>query len=253
MSIQLPTELYQQSIINVVVIGAGGTGGYLMSYLAQINYLLGQLSHNERQIVVTVFDGDSVSPPNIGRQPFFPCDLGMNKALTHTHRLNTAYGTQWHYVDCNFNIEDEGHIEMLSVADFIFTAVDSGQFRHELGTYFADIDHESSSPFWIDGGCDQSDGNIIIGNLISETGAPNVYSIYGDALLTAPTNNLPSCSHDQSLQRQDFGVNHTTALHMAIALWQLLRHGQVDHHGILFDIKTGTHNPLSSDSMSLFH
>jgi hypothetical protein len=56
-----------------------------------------------------------------------------------------------------------------------------------------------------------------------------------------------SCSHEQSITRQDWGVNQQTALLMAQYLWRLLRHGKCGHHVQYFDIADGELSSLDID------
>ena len=58
--------------LNIHVIGAGGTGGYAVSYLAR---LLAGGGH-----VIHVYDGDRVETKNLKRQNFKVSDLDQNKA-----------------------------------------------------------------------------------------------------------------------------------------------------------------------------
>lgn len=58
--------------LNIHVIGAGGTGGYAVTYLARL------LSGGEH--VIHVYDGDQVEAKNLKRQNFTASDLDLNKA-----------------------------------------------------------------------------------------------------------------------------------------------------------------------------
>ena len=67
MSFVAPSHFFTQRI-SIDVIGAGGTGSYLLSYLAQIHYLLRMVGGNDNPFDVTVWDRDTVSETNVGRQ-----------------------------------------------------------------------------------------------------------------------------------------------------------------------------------------
>lgn len=58
--------------LNIHIIGAGGTGGYAVMYLARL------LAGGEH--VIHVYDGDRVEPKNLKRQNFSKEDLDKNKA-----------------------------------------------------------------------------------------------------------------------------------------------------------------------------
>ena len=73
--------------VTVFVIGAGGTGSQVITNLARMSMALQALGHPG--LHVTVFDPDTVSQANIGRQLFSETELGLNKSriTSHTHQL----------------------------------------------------------------------------------------------------------------------------------------------------------------------
>lgn len=60
--------------VKVVMLGAGGTGGYVAPYVFRLLHML------DRPARFVVCDGDIVEPKNLDRQNFVPADLGENKA-----------------------------------------------------------------------------------------------------------------------------------------------------------------------------
>ena len=66
--------------VTVFVIGAGGTGSQVITNLARMSMALQALGHPG--LHVTVFDPDTVSQANIGRQLFSETELGLNKAVS---------------------------------------------------------------------------------------------------------------------------------------------------------------------------
>ncbi|PMX96961.1 ThiF family adenylyltransferase, partial [Pseudomonas sp. GW460-13] len=46
-------------------------------------------------IECTVYDDDLVSETNVGRQGFYPVDIGQPKATLLVNRLNNLMGTRW--------------------------------------------------------------------------------------------------------------------------------------------------------------
>lgn len=65
--------------LNIHLIGAGGTGGYALEYLARL--LAGQ------KHTIHVYDGDKVEAKNLKRQNFTMSELDMNKAEALTARI----------------------------------------------------------------------------------------------------------------------------------------------------------------------
>lgn len=66
--------------LNIHVIGAGGTGGYFLCFLAR---LLAGGNH-----IIHVYDGDRVEPKNLKRQNFTTDELDLNKAEAICNRLS---------------------------------------------------------------------------------------------------------------------------------------------------------------------
>ena len=59
--------------VKVVMLGAGGTGGYVAPYVFRLLHML------DRPARFVVCDGDIVEPKNLDRQNFVPADLGEIK------------------------------------------------------------------------------------------------------------------------------------------------------------------------------
>lgn len=79
--------------VTVFVIGAGGTGSQVITNLARMSMALQALGHPG--LHVTVFDPDTVSQANIGRQLFSETELGLNKAVSLVTRINRFFGYAW--------------------------------------------------------------------------------------------------------------------------------------------------------------
>ena len=73
--------------VTVFVIGAGGTGSQVITNLARMSMALQALGHPG--LHVTVFDPDTVSQANIGRQLFSETELGLNKAVSHASTVSS--------------------------------------------------------------------------------------------------------------------------------------------------------------------
>ena len=81
--------------VTVFVIGAGGTGSQVATGLARMSVALQALGHPG--LHVTVFDPDTVTEANIGRQLFSGSELGLNKAAALATRINRFFGFSWAY------------------------------------------------------------------------------------------------------------------------------------------------------------
>lgn len=78
--------------VKVVMLGAGGTGGYVAPYVFRLLHMLG------RPARFIICDGDIVEPKNLDRQNFVPADLGENKARVLAERYSTVLGIETEYV-----------------------------------------------------------------------------------------------------------------------------------------------------------
>ena len=80
-----------------IVIGAGGTGGYLIPNLAR---LISIMNKNRRSPhLLTIIDGDLIEPKNLTRQNFYECDIGKNKAQVMAERASESFGIDVTYID----------------------------------------------------------------------------------------------------------------------------------------------------------
>ena len=93
----IPSKLLQRQV-KVTVVGAGGSGSQMLTGLAQLHHAMLSLGH-PGGLDVTAIDGDVVSASNVGRQLFYICDIGRNKAEVLINRINVTMGTHWQAID----------------------------------------------------------------------------------------------------------------------------------------------------------
>lgn len=97
--------MLKTSAERIVVVGAGGTGSWLLPVL--VRFLAAEQYKGE----VIVADGDKFSEGNLLRQEFRNCDIGRNKAQTIVTRLRAEY--------LGLNVEAfEGYITDENITDF---------------------------------------------------------------------------------------------------------------------------------------
>lgn len=234
-------EKFINTNVKIAIIGVGGTGAYLVSLMAQLNYILQKISEGHSTISVTAYDNDDVSVYNVGRQNFFPQDIGKNKAKTIIRRINMGFGTNWKFIESQFKPSES------SKFDVIMTCVDNVKTRIEIGQ---SADGKDSNCIWIDGGNDATGGNILFGHLGKpkrEQKLPNWYDLYYETMKTVKDREEESCSHSDSINKQGFGVNQQTALLMSQFVWKMLRHGEVEIGAQYFDLKEGEMSALEID------
>lgn len=109
-------ELIQSKIQNlkVLVAGCGSTGGAFIegaSRLGVVNYVL--------------VEPDTYDLNNLNRQFVYPSDLGLNKAVVHSKRLQNLFSScGCHVVVDAAGIQTHNVSELLSNVDVVFDAVD---------------------------------------------------------------------------------------------------------------------------------
>ncbi len=226
--------------VNIEVLGVGGTGSEVLASLARIDYAIRELGHPG--LKVTAWDGDVVERPNIGRQAFYPADLGHNKALVTVQRINYLYGRDWVAMPRMFNIDAErGNWDY----DLVITCVDVAQFRADLAKCG---NNRYTTCLWMDTGNGESTGQVILGRLGHANENPvklsSVFDFYPE-LDGMVDNNTPSCSMEEALANQDLPINRTIANVAMQLIWSLLRHGGLNHQGAYVDIRNGTQTPIN--------
>ena len=256
-----PETFFQHKPTQVKVLGAGGTGGEVLDHLCRLNATLQALGHPG--LHVTVYDGGIVKEANVGRQRFSPNDVGQHKAPTLVSRINMFYGLKWEGIPFNW---DGGHNDI--AADLLISATDSAVSRHEIarvGDASVQDDRHSFrySPFgpnqrsklWLDFGNDAHTGQAVLGlfgdpeNGTHEQGCPklpHIIDLYPD--MAESVDDGPSCSVEEAIASQSFGVNATLVANtFATIVWPLFRQGGTSVHGMFMDVAEGSVSPLHVD------
>ncbi|THD10108.1 PRTRC system ThiF family protein [Metallibacterium scheffleri] len=236
-----PQNFASDRKVRVVVAGAGGNGSQLLDGLGRLDRAIrAQLGAG---LEVTVFDPDTVSEANLGRQRFGVHDIGFNKAILMVHRINGFYDLDWQAAPRAFNPSTHASFDLL------IGCVDSGQFRHALGKFWRS---RLSDSLWLDLGNGADSGQVVLGHIgkagsRSDLRLPNVYDLYGDQLLAGDHDDMPSCSLAEALQRQRWSVNPITVSAALSLLDGLFLRGGLQHHGALVRIDPLSIVPLLVD------
>jgi len=236
----LPDALGNRAI-NVLLVGCGGNGAQMLMGLASLDTALRAIS--PRSLNVMVVDDDIVSEANLGRQPFYRCDLGNSKAHTLTERINLAHGLAWRAVHGRapdaIGVGD---------ADILITCVDTASARRALG---ASIDEGDKPPFyWLDLGNRATDGQFLIGQPKRQGDGrphrlPTVLEYFPElADEGVPEDDAPSCSVAEALERQSLFVNRVVASHALALLFDLLGRGSIGHAGAFINLASGQAAPI---------
>ncbi|WP_019584503.1 PRTRC system ThiF family protein [Thioalkalivibrio sp. ALE16] len=237
--------------IPVDLVGVGGTGSEVLDGLVRMHHGLVGLGH--RGLQVRVFDGDTVSASNIGRQRFGPRDVGQNKAVTLVTRYNLFFGLDWEGVPTMAEPETLDSWRTPTIP-LVVTCVDRASFRVALADYWRDTGNHfggRGTRLWLDMGNGQHRGQVVLGHLLGTNGfgvpepaptLPNIVDLYPE-MRGQPDDDAPSCSMAEALAFQDLWVNKYASMGLSL-IWNLIRDGSIDTHGMFFDSKAGSMQPL---------
>lgn len=227
----------------VAVVGAGGTGSALLPNLARLHHAMLELGH-PGGIDCTVYDDDTVSETNVGRQGFYPVDVGQHKATLIVNRLNNLMGTRWDAQTRRIGSGDR------FVCDLVIGCVDTraarkailGAMQRGTGGYYLDCGNESDS------------GQVILGQVRGKSAErlPHVGDLYPELLDPKGDKSdvAPSCSMADALQKQSLVINQAIAVQAYNLLWTLFRTGTLQYHGAFVNLTTGRTSALPMDPVA---
>lgn len=239
--------------VTVDLIGLGGTGSQVLTNLARINEALVGLGHPG--LHVTAWDPDEVTTSNMGRQLFSPADLGQNKAIVLTTRVNRFFGYDWEARPAQYKVD--------RFSNFIITCIDTAkgriQIADKLNRWPKDSLQRHSEPtdrpyYWLDIGNLQKTGQVVLGT-IQPIPQPNAELEKKRVLQTVvqkfpqlkkikESDQGPSCSLAEALKKQDLFINSTLAQLGCNIIWKLFREGMIKHHGCFVNLETMNVNPM---------
>ena len=151
------------TIKNIVVLGCGGTGAYVVSHLARI------IASLNSSISLVLVDGDEVEQKNLKRQHFISPDLGRNKAEVLASRYSGAFGIEIAYISEYFERPSDLKKQLRFMgrgerqADLIIGCVDNNATRKIIHQVFMDFYLGTGNLFWIDAGNEETAGQVVCG------------------------------------------------------------------------------------------
>lgn len=233
--------------LKVVIAGLGGTGSAMISELMQLNGILCGLGF--KGLHVTAYDGDLVSESNVYRQNFWPYDIGRNKADVLISRINQFTGLNWDAVPDYLTTE-----ELLDQNfDLLITAVDKAAVRYEFGKA---LNKSLTKALWLDLGNGNHQANVLLGSASKhnpdKNRLPSPFELYGSQWAEIATSEIDSssCSTEEAIQRQTFGINGMTARSAtSMLLFPLMRSGKLNHHGLFIDLHEAEITKLKVDPL----
>jgi PRTRC genetic system ThiF family protein len=238
--------------VQIALAGAGGNGSQMLSGLARLDAAIRALGHPG--LDVCVYDPDTVSEANLGRQLFAPADVGESKAAVLVTRVNAWFGLRWEARPQRFATSNRmpGDVDEIRI---LITCVDSARARCEIG---AAIARWHTRPlYWLDLGNRAADGQVVLGipawNDEHEAYTfrlPTVIELFpelADRQASLDEANAPSCSLAQALERQHLFVNQAVVTPALQLLWQIFRFGRTSWCGAFVNLESGRTTPLAVD------
>ena len=224
--------------VKIVVLGAGGTGGYVIPHL----YRLGYASEHPTRIIVC--DGDVVEHKNLIRQNFVEQDIGRNKAQVLAARYAAAFG-----IECEYRpefIETQEELHTLTEPDrvpypmepqrvILLGCVDNNKSRQLCHRVF----EQKRNLIYIDAGNGEHTGQVVCGvRQHGRTLYKPVCSLYPDLL--EDEDKFPSelsCAERAVSAPQSVTANLTAATAVVSFLYDLLIAGDLKTRYVTFSSK----------------
>lgn len=239
--------------IRVCLIGAGGTGSQVLTGLARMSHSLQQLGHAGFQ--VSLWDDDVITDANRGRQLFAECEVGLSKATVLITRTNRFFGTNWKAIEKPFTVNTATGRDAIYIS-----CVDTATARFGIAEILRDLDtngyHSDCPRYWMDFGNSRDTGQVILSSIgcikqpVSEKfipvgSLPQITREFAELLKKGDSEDLPSCSLAEALEKQDLFINSVLAQMGCSLLWQLLRQGLTLERGFFLNLGNFRSQPLT--------
>lgn len=243
--------------LRFIVVGAGGTGSFVVPALARLIFELKQQQNRSAEMLIV--DPDVVEANNIPRSNFCFAEVGRFKAQTLAERISTAWGIETGFSCEKFDVEK--HLKS-SNSDYrgltvIVGCVDNYLARREMHRALDEFKNyvDQSRIWWIDGGNGRSSGQVLLGSTTKRLKPEQYFT--GTSIcraLPAPSLQHPdllepekveargdaSCPERVRLGEQGLNVNQRVAIEMAEMLTGMFLMGSLRRFASYFDLESGT-------------
>lgn len=231
----------------VVLAGCGGTGTHMAINMALLDATLLQLNHPG--LHVYLYDPDKVEKHNIGRQMFYPGDVGKNKAEVIAARINLTFGTDWMAETTKYGDKDNDDHR----PHIIVSCVDSAKERlNILSATEWERGGRTTDQYWLDTGNAVNTGNVILGSTKIKQPKSKKFKTIAKLkpvsdmfdLEKIKDDNTASCSAFEALKRQSLTINKIVADFAYNMLWKLFSELYITHKGYWINMETGRVSPI---------
>jgi len=237
---------------NIVVVGAGGTGGYLIRDLARFIYALKEKG-DTRPFVISLVDADIVEKRNVLRQNFTRGDIGKSKAEVLARRYSNAFGIEIQAVTemlSSLNVGslmENSSIGRRRFCNLFIGCVDNHKARRVIAGHL----ERGYNAYWIDSGNETKSGQVVIGygsknwrhvkpDRNTEYWLPNVSHLYPEILDSAMDEKevkKVSCAERSMTDTQNIFINMTAAGHVLSFIRQVIMEESITINCLEFNTK----------------
>ena len=264
-AVVMPVEY---NTLRFIVVGAGGTGSFVVPAVARLIYELKQQQNKSAEMLIV--DPDVVENGNIPRSNFCFAEVGRYKAQTLAERVATAWGIETSFSCERFDPEkhlkaSNGDYRSLTI---IVGCVDNYMARREMHRALDEFRSygDASRVWWIDGGNGKASGQVLLGSTTKPlkpeqyfTGTsicralPSPSLQHPDLLKpeTIEAHSNASCPERVRLGEQGLNVNQRVAIEMAEMLSSMLLTRTLKRYAVYFDLESGTTKSLYSTQPTL--
>lgn len=207
----------------------------------------------EKEVHLTLVDGDAVEPKNLVRQNFIERDLGKNKAEVLAARYSKAFRVDIKYYDAY--IESPECLKRIFRnfyygIDILIGCVDNNRTRKIMHEYFMTT---KTNIVYIDSGNENHDGQVVMGvrDFFGRVVLPPVGTVYPDVLEEEEEEEPLSCA-DRAVQNpQDIMANVTAATIVMSFLNNIIALGKCDTHMVTFNCRNIIARPVYQDDETM--
>ncbi len=222
--------------VQILIIGAGGTGGYVIPQLYRIAYA------SKRKCRVIIADGDIVEEKNLIRQNFSSNDIGENKAAVLAERYAEVFGIETEYIP-DFIESEKQLYDLLYIPhnrygsepqpiSILIGAVDNNRSRIMCNNVFNKLD----DIVYIDSGNGDFTGQVVCGaKMGGRVVSKPVAGVYPDIL--SDVEKFPSklsCAERNVSAPQTIAANIFASTAITSMLYYLLIEGNLRNTRIAF-------------------
>jgi PRTRC genetic system ThiF family protein len=239
-----------QSYINIVQIGCGGTGGYLVPKLARLIMTLKQFK--KVSVSYNLADPDMIEEANLYRQNFVQPDKGKNKAHTMAQRYGRHFGidigssnakieTGEQIINLFQTPKNDGVYWSPKQTCILIGCVDNNSARQVMHQAFHEWNgfNFGHSLTFLDVGNGKYTGQLVTGHreadriILSPVG-----DIFPDSLVVDENEVSVSCTMNALENPQNVGANDLAATLVFSVMNILLTEGEINSHILTFNGRT---------------